>query len=140
MEIKINIETEQLGSTVIDLFKNLSEEKKEELASEVVKKYLEERVNQRVGWGNTLIQDINTRIDNYLAEDLKNNEKFQESKGKCIELLIEHLPEIITKAMTIAVANQLGTLQYQLQETVMKNMNIDGRLNEVRNRMGLPNY
>jgi molybdopterin converting factor small subunit len=139
MEVKINIESNQIGETVVDLFKNLSEEKKEELASEVVKNYLNERVNQKVTWSETLISEINKKIDNYFAEDLKNNVKFQESKDKCIELLINELPEMTTKAMTIVIANQLGNMAYKIPEIVMKTMNIDAKLNEVRSRMGL-NY
>ena len=41
MEVKINIEASQIGSTVIALFKNLSNEKKEELALSVMKEWLQ---------------------------------------------------------------------------------------------------
>lgn len=41
MEVKINIESNQIGDTVIDLFKNLTPEKKEELALSVLKEWLQ---------------------------------------------------------------------------------------------------
>lgn len=41
MEVKINIETGQLGDTVIELFKNLTQEKKEELALQILKEWLQ---------------------------------------------------------------------------------------------------
>jgi hypothetical protein len=41
MEVKINIESNQIGDTVIDLFKNLSAEKKEELALQIMKEWLQ---------------------------------------------------------------------------------------------------
>lgn len=40
MEVKINIESNQIGDTVIDLFKNLTPEKKEDLALQVLKEWL----------------------------------------------------------------------------------------------------
>lgn len=41
MEVKINIESGQIGDTVIDLFKGLSAEKKEELALGIMKEWLQ---------------------------------------------------------------------------------------------------
>lgn len=41
MEVKINIESGQIGDTVIDLFKNLSDDKKEELALTILKEWLQ---------------------------------------------------------------------------------------------------
>jgi len=143
MEVKLNIESNQIGETVIDLFKNLSPEKKEELATEVVKSYLNDKVNQKLNnnyWNSeTVLSDFMKRIDNYFIEDLKNNEFFIKSKEECIKLLIEKLPEIVLQAMTISIASQLSNTSYQLTDIVMKNMNIECKLNEVRNRMGM-NY
>lgn len=41
MEVKINIEAGQIGDTVIDLFKNIPSEKKEELALSILKEWLQ---------------------------------------------------------------------------------------------------
>jgi hypothetical protein len=41
MEVKIQIESGQIGDTVIDLFKNLKPEKKEELALSILKEWLQ---------------------------------------------------------------------------------------------------
>lgn len=137
MEVKIIIDSSQVGDTVIDLFRNLSPEKREELAAEVVKSYLDEKVHQKVGWNDSLLNKINERIDSYFLEHLKDNETFIESKEKCIELLLCQLPEITLKAMTIAIATQINNSAWQLTDIVMKNMNIEANLNEVRQRMGL---
>jgi hypothetical protein len=137
MEVKINIEANQIGDTVIDLFTNLSDEKKEELASQVVKQYLDDKAREQVRWNDSLLQNVQKKINDYLVEDLKKNETFIESRDKCIDLLLEKLPEIITQAMTIVVASQLSFMGGQLTETVMKNMGIEARLNEVRQRMNM---
>ena len=42
MEVKIQIEANQIGDTVIDLFKGLSPEKKEELALSVLKEWIKD--------------------------------------------------------------------------------------------------
>jgi len=138
MEVKINIEAEQIGETVIDLFKNLSEEKKEELAKDVVKSYLDIKTNQKLNsyWNSeTVLADFFKRIDNYLAQDISNNDKYIKAKEKCLELVIEKMPELTLKAMAIAMSMQMSSMAQQFPDLVIKTHMNEGRLNDMMQRM-----
>lgn len=138
MEVKINIEAEQIGETVIDLFKNLSEEKKEELAKDVVKSYLDIKTNQKLNsyWNSeTVLADFFKKIDNYLAQDIASNEKYIEAKEKCLELVIEKMPELTLKAMAIAMSMQMSSMAYQFPDLVMKTHMNEDKLNDMMQRM-----
>lgn len=140
MEVKINIESNQISDTVIDLFKNLSPEKKEELAAEIVKKYLDEKVTQKIGWGESMITEISKKIDSYFLNDITKNETFIETKEKCIEYLTEKMPEIVMQGMIIAFVNDMGNMRNAMLDSIFKSYNLDAKINETRSRLGLPTW
>ena len=58
MEVKLNIEASQLGETVVDLFKNLLPEKKEELALTVLREWFNEPVKlETLGYIDILLAE-----------------------------------------------------------------------------------
>jgi hypothetical protein len=140
MQVTINIDANQIGETVVDLFKNLSQEKKEELAKEVVKKYLDDKVRERLGWSECLISKLYEKIDDYFINDITNNPVFKETKEKCIEILNEKMPEIIMKSMIIVFSSNIISAGYKLQDLALKDLKLDSDIKEIKQRLGIPIY
>lgn len=137
MEVTLNIEANQIGDTVIDLFKNLSDEKKEELASKVVKQYLNDKVTEQISWNDTLLTNIEKRIDDYFVKDIKENENFIKSKDEAIKVISEKMPEIVVNAMSAAFASNLMQMQNQICDCFNKSMMNESMLNNIRQRLGI---
>jgi SOS response regulatory protein OraA/RecX len=137
MEIKLNIETSQLGDTVVDLFKNLSDEKKEELASEVIKQYLDDKVRQQIGWNDYLLTNITKKIDTYFIDEIKNNEDFIKSKDEAIKVVSEKMPEIVVNAMSAAFASNLMTMQNQIFTAFNQSLMNETQMKDMRQRLGM---
>jgi uncharacterized protein YecT (DUF1311 family) len=100
MQITLNIEANQLGDTVLDLFKNLTEEQKKEIATEILTNWLKNPRDIELK-ANTKEIVEKVRKKNWQMKELSYDEiiksaffeeeskKFKTSKNKMVEEIVE---------------------------------------------------
>jgi hypothetical protein len=123
MNVQLTIEANQMGETVIDLFKNLPAEKKEELALEVLKEWFKEPVQiETLNYEHVLLEKFregelkplygynvnDTKL--YTVEQLKNDyrwkeeiEKYKNSKQYMIEEIRKEIVAYYKKSIKVQI-------------------------------------
>ena len=110
MQVTLNIEAGQLGETVLDLFKNLSDGKKEELAVQIMSNWLgESHGSERQVYESILIEkyrsgqagDKSRNYKDMSDEGIRNDYYFRQSMEKyksSREIMVEMITEATQKA------------------------------------------
>jgi hypothetical protein len=122
MEVKLTIDAGQLGDTVIDLFKNLSPEKKEQLTLDIMREWLkspefietknmeqlvidEFRNGKRKPWGSYEKYD-NTTPEKIIRADYKFKEAVEQYRTSK-QIMVEELKQEIIKYYKKELSNQI---------------------------------
>jgi len=186
MKVELNIESSQLGETVIDLFKNLTPEEKQNVASQVLKEWLKEpSLFETCNYEQQLIEDFRTgkiksssyntkydkdtsiqairddyefkkRVENYrtskqgliestkfeildyykksIAEEIKKDEMVNKIKEETYKQLVLEFPKIITQVLVLVFANNLSTVQYQIQDSFNKSVMAESMIGAIMNK------
>lgn len=78
MQVTLNIEAGQLGDTIVDLFKNLSEKQREALALNVMKKWVKEPMSvERSLFKEELLRKYRGKTDHYGTKRHKTDDEIE---------------------------------------------------------------
>ena len=186
MQITMNIEAGQIGDTVIELFRNLSQDKKEELALQILREWLkapeffetpnyeqlvidefrsgkrgngaydakynkdtpEEMIRSDYkfrdavkGYKNSkqvMVEEIKNSIIAYykqeLSKEIATSETIEKIKKETFEIIAKDFPQLIYQTMLSVFVGNLHGLGNQINETHMRQWNIESMLNQALNK------
>lgn len=80
MKVELTIDSSNIGETLVDLFKNLPQEKKEEIASQVLEKWLTQPYDiERKAAGQKIIRELRERGDSTWKD---NSDEYRKKKDE----------------------------------------------------------
>jgi len=136
MEVKIELQDDQIGCTVLELFTNLSAEKKEELVYKVMESWFLGRISEeesiRLWRTNTapgdILNPVLTNLSRYaqdvLEQKFKEDPKFQHILEATQQIIIERLPDYIKVATQRWFMSHMGELCRMGQENSAARMEL----------------